>query len=509
MTELSLIVCENFELEFLKAIEVNGFEDVVVKAYPSVCTYSSAGSHALREWWMQHGQNDTSGLLLCGAHCPILKKIPEAGPNTIVITQEKCFNHLAGPLLIEKYVRHGGYLVSSGWLHRWRLHMERAGFDRDTARRFYHEFAKTVMFLDSGLDDSAFGNLKDLSEYLDLPSETVYLGLDYLCLFLKSTVYEWRLRQQNEEYTRKSSEWVRQTAEYAALFDIISRLSSMTSEKDVISSLKDTFTMLFSSGKCIYWNIDTSDYSAFPPAIKQLLENRSRRYVFHEGESEFLLPVSHQDEILGVLEVGGFAFPQYVRQYLNFAANISSVCGLAISNARKYEKIDISEKSYKHISIHDAMTGIYNRAYFNQKLKEFNGKPQYAPLSLFVMDIDGLKIVNDEQGHAEGDKLIMKASTVLSQSFRDHDIIARIGGDEFAVLIPNFSLEKTGNIAQRLTALMNCEEPEYNGPGLSLSVGYAVCEDMDVESLFMEADKRMYAHKSSRRRTTPEFGGKA
>ncbi|MEM5776424.1 MAG: diguanylate cyclase, partial [Anaerolineaceae bacterium] len=92
------------------------------------------------------------------------------------------------------------------------------------------------------------------------------------------------------------------------------------------------------------------------------------------------------------------------------------------------------EEKLRYQSTHDTMTNLFNRSFFDETLENFD--PRNSPLTgIIIVDVDGLKEVNDHDGHKAGDRLIQQVARILTASFRSSDIIARIGGDEFAILL--------------------------------------------------------------------------
>ena len=114
-----------------------------------------------------------------------------------------------------------------------------------------------------------------------------------------------------------------------------------------------------------------------------------------------------------------------------------------------------------------------------------------------VCDVDRLKTYNDSFGHKVGDTLLVRTASVLNKSFRKGDTIARIGGDEFAVLLPKVNHDVLEKICQRIRTAI--EEDNHQNPDLplSISVGYALSreKEVNVEDLFKEADNNMYRNK--------------
>lgn len=154
------------------------------------------------------------------------------------------------------------------------------------------------------------------------------------------------------------------------------------------------------------------------------------------------------------------------------------------------------EEQLWHLSLHDHLTGLYNRSYFEEEMHRMEGS-RHAPIGVIVCDVDGLKLVNDTLGHDAGDRLLIAAANAIRKSFRPDDVVARIGGDEFAVLLPKSGKAVVEEACRRIrdaVAMYNSENPEVP---LSISVGFAVSGETDVvmADLFKEADNNMYREK--------------
>ena len=117
--------------------------------------------------------------------------------------------------------------------------------------------------------------------------------------------------------------------------------------------------------------------------------------------------------------------------------------------------VDISdrkeaEEKLRFMSFHDALTGLYNRAYFEEEMARLDGGRQY-PVSIIACDLDGLKQINDQLGHDAGDRAIKAAAKILGlHTFRKEDVVARIGGDEFIVVLPSVDLDLNSSIFERI-----------------------------------------------------------
>ena len=159
------------------------------------------------------------------------------------------------------------------------------------------------------------------------------------------------------------------------------------------------------------------------------------------------------------------------------------------------------EDELNYLSTHDTLTGLFNRAYFDTEMERMSNSRHY-PLSIVIADVDGLKGVNDNLGHTAGDQLIKQAAVALQHSFRGEDVVARIGGDEFAVILQNADEATVKEAIKRVRTFqadLNQHNSEY---ALSISLGSATAENCEQlgEALKL-ADSRMYYYKIRRKQS--------
>jgi diguanylate cyclase (GGDEF)-like protein len=154
----------------------------------------------------------------------------------------------------------------------------------------------------------------------------------------------------------------------------------------------------------------------------------------------------------------------------------------------------------------DVLTGLPNRRVLRRRLTdEIRRASRYrTPLSLLLIDIDGLKRVNDDRGHAAGDRAIRRVAASIAATLRASDLGARWGGDEFAVVMPNTTGDAAGRLAERLMVDLDERPDDDMKESVTVSGGIATFEpgrtqDVTVEQLARSADEALYAAKMSGR----------
>ncbi len=160
---------------------------------------------------------------------------------------------------------------------------------------------------------------------------------------------------------------------------------------------------------------------------------------------------------------------------------------------------DVTDKKMKQdevlfLSYHDSLTKLYNRRYIEERVNQIDALESY-PLSVILGDINGLKMVNDVLGHYEGDRFLIEAAKALTESCRDSDIVARWGGDEFIILLPNTNAAEAEVICENINK--KCTQLTDMSIKLSISLGYAVRKNdkEEIAKTINTAEEVMYTQK--------------
>ncbi len=175
----------------------------------------------------------------------------------------------------------------------------------------------------------------------------------------------------------------------------------------------------------------------------------------------------------------------------NETGEVIGVIGI-IYNVTNSKEIEVS---LRYDSTHDALTGLYNRAFFDEEMERLSVGRNF-PLSIVMTDVNGLKTINDTLGHSAGDKLIRTAARIILEGFRTDDIVARIGGDEFAILLPGTDCEVAEEIVARIR-----QSPEMCKGQVGIAFGIACAKDKDqLSDALKQSDERMYQDKSDQKK---------
>lgn len=235
--------------------------------------------------------------------------------------------------------------------------------------------------------------------------------------------------------------------------------------------------------------IGKNDYDIYPRELAVKYEKDSLEVMASGARIYFEESIVDRQENIQYLE-------KIETPIFNDAGVVIGTIGIAHDITKRKEV----ETNLRYDSTHDSLTGLYNRVFFDEELERLAQSRRF-PLSIVTADLNGLKIVNDTQGHEAGDNLIRLAARVILAEFRAEDTVARIGGDEFAVLLPRTDEKVAEKTVQRI---MNC--PEILGGQVSIAFGIASAESKEqIPEALRLSDERMYGDKAVQKAAQQKF----
>jgi diguanylate cyclase (GGDEF)-like protein len=526
--KIAFIICEHYAKEAQNALAAEGIENAVTAVFPARCGRPPLTIEELTAIIAPLGV--VKHVEVFGASCLSgLADITINGYSIHLHKLEQCFNLIADQTLIDNCLKNGAYLTTPGWLAIWPDNIKKMGLDQETAREMFAETTTSIVLLDTGLDEKSTEHLQAFAAYVDRPYKIFYTGISVLRLLLARTILTWQMDVQKKKSVAEIKNLQKQSAMHAMAIDLLSNLARIVDEEHAIEAMMDVYTMLFAPQRVCYlsYHDGLPDKLLIKPpisdaheieTIKNNLEGFYQESSYTESGKGFILRIVRRGEVRGVIAVEEIALPEYIDQYLNLALGIVNICELPVENARKYQKLIVTEEMLRKanedlfkLATTDSLTGIANRRAYDEYI-EIEWKRMlrdHSSLSLIMCDIDFFKNYNDLHGHKGGDICLHTVAQIIRQvTSRPGDFAARYGGEEFVVVLPNTSIEGTLHIAEEIRkAVVQYGIPHKASeiaPFVTLSLGVAEIKsqnvnDMSHADLFRTADAALYEAKQQGR----------
>ena len=215
-----------------------------------------------------------------------------------------------------------------------------------------------------------------------------------------------------------------------------------------------------------------------------------RELLREEGYCSLLmLPLVGRGEVVGLMEVFDAEDREFEPDVVEFCQALCAIVGVALRNATLYAEM-------QRLATHDGLTGLANRALFEEQLAAAMARSDRSgePLALLLLDLDGLKLINDAWGHATGDAALRALARALQAEVRAGDVACRLGGDEFAAILPGATRDEALKVAERVLKRL-ADQGSYHVSG---GVADYTPEDGaggTSADLYRTADRTMYLAK--------------
>lgn len=212
----------------------------------------------------------------------------------------------------------------------------------------------------------------------------------------------------------------------------------------------------------------------------------SRQYYLSPDQLHLFMPLNSLGIVTAVIEI------RHNKEIIHEQIQMLEIFAMQTSSTIVNTRLKLH---LEYVSFHDQLTGLHNRAYFEKEIERIEREELY-PVGIIVCDLNGLKMVNDTWGHSTGDQFIVAAAKVIKNTLPANAVTARIGGDEFGIIITGGSVNTAAEVGLKLKQAMK----KYNATTVAVPVGMAIGWDAAAESekiidIFKKADSRMYQDK--------------
>ena len=231
--------------------------------------------------------------------------------------------------------------------------------------------------------------------------------------------------------------------------------------------------------------IGKTDRELFSSAVAAAFQEMDREIVHTNKQKKKEETVVYPDGTNVILET-------LKTPYFDPEGNVGGLIGISRDITERKNR----ENTIRLLSYFDTVTGVHSRAYFNEAKEEMD-TTDHLPLSVIVGDVNGLKLVNDAFGHLEGDRLLKSIAEIISVCSRNGDVVARTGGDEFTVLMPNTDNLTARTVAERIRSICVTRNQDEGSLFTDIAIGYATKSDIsdELNRTIKYAEDQMYRRK--------------
>jgi diguanylate cyclase (GGDEF)-like protein/PAS domain S-box-containing protein len=304
---------------------------------------------------------------------------------------------------------------------------------------------------------------------------------DNLRLVHELEVHQIELEMQNEELAQSRAEVEALLLQYADLYDF-APVGYFTLARDGEirqANLAGARLLGVEVGKLIKRRFGVFVSVKSRPAFNAFLEK-----VFTSGSKETCE--------IELLKDASDLLSAHIEAICDVSRGKCETCHAVVSNITERKQ---AEEELRHLSTHDSLTGLYDRGFFMEEMARLERRREF-PVSIVMADVDHLKEVNDQEGHADGDALLKRVAQALTAAFRVKDVVARIGGDEFAVLLLDTDAARAKVAMQRVRQVIQKNNAAHTEMPIRLSLGVSTAETPAPLSVVLkEADANMYREK--------------
>jgi Signal transduction histidine kinase len=285
---------------------------------------------------------DNDILLLCDNSCPEVS-IPEEYSGSVKVHKIKhIYDLFTENLALQEYRGTGSFIIVPGWLENWQDNLQYIDQYNTKSGALFSETYSSILIPDTGVHSNLIVRAEEFSEFAGIPFKILNVGMEYFSLVFENLVLRWNSEKKQNKLKRCN----KKAASYAISIDFIKTIADVTDESVAIESICKLFSTMFAPKNVVYYSFNENGmelkYCKFPGTEQEnivKLKNSNSNYIVFDTEDGFAIKIMATDDVLGIIEIYGIAFPEYLDEYLSVGYDLAKGSGLAISNIRRYHEV--------------------------------------------------------------------------------------------------------------------------------------------------------------------------
>jgi len=345
VSDLILFICETLKEEIARVVAEIPAKNVKICVLPHYCTAGVVRSDDIVSFLKEQIQPGQTGLFFGDAELSAQGLLP---PGISHVGPDTCSELLAPGEFIQSLISQGSFIINSGWLNSWERYVTDMGFDPHKPTSYYSSSLKEIVVLDCGIVPIAEERIYSLKVFSGLPVRVIPVGISHLSGIVRTEILQWQADRIQAACKLEVSSALESTARQMAVLTLLSDITRVSDEKEVISRILTTCQLLFAPHSVGYLPIQSDgpqEMIRIPPdseggmTEELLFSVIDKDYLFSEDETAFCVPIVYLHETVGILEIAGVSVPERIREYLNLTLSFTRFLGLAIKNARSWHEL--------------------------------------------------------------------------------------------------------------------------------------------------------------------------
>lgn len=345
--EIVLFICEDIIAEIEEIVKLEDYDNLLVLTFPNSLNFKE-----YRENGIQITENirETSIIIsiISEKYSQQINKDSFFKHKNIHVKKVDEYAQIFIPKELYRYYKQNNYIImNTGQFLLFYDQLRDNSFNLNDATSQFDK-KKRFLILDTKIDDNLNIKLQECQNKVNFIFKVIPVGIEHLHYYIDKTIKNCKLQMQKSHFTKRIAESNKISANYEMTFDLIKRLTSLKDEKEVFKHITTIYDSFFAPNKIISVFYEDGKIEAVKtkPSDLEIPQDEiegfkalDKNYLLFEDENGFYIKISHNQHLLGIIKIQDVEFPEYLHRYLDSAISVASICGLAISNARYYQKL--------------------------------------------------------------------------------------------------------------------------------------------------------------------------